>query len=258
MSVLRKLRRGSKDAVQSIPVSEGRPDLATQPTQPTPSTPGRLTFFDLPAEVRNAIYELLAAETVLTLPPPEERKKRIAGIIPQCGLVLASRQCRQEFLPLFYSTSPVVIDIRDFDFSNIIRVIGSLYSTELKALRANHNLIIRLRTLNCTRANLDELRRWLVNRADSLDRLPFRYEVFLTDPAGRIGCFRQSREITFYRERLERMSKGLDELLQWELHAIIDAFERKSRELDALLQGLPVSLDPTRRPIRGLMGGGLR
>ncbi|KAK4570462.1 ferrochelatase hem15 [Recurvomyces mirabilis] len=263
MSMLKKFRRGSKDTITSITSHEPRHDsLATAPaTSPQALIPNKPTFFDLPAEVRNEIYDFLANDTILYLPPPttekkqDERKKK--DYIPPCGLLLTSRQCRKEFLPLLYSSSPVIIDIKDFDFTPLPRVIGSLYSTDLKAFRANKTLILRLRTQNCTRANLDGLRRWLVHRADSLDRLPWRYEVFVSDPIGRMGCFRQSREITFYAERLQRMQGRLEETLQWELVAIVAAFERKSAELDAVLQGVPMHLNPTTRPIRGLSGGGI-
>ncbi|KAK0899023.1 ferrochelatase hem15 [Friedmanniomyces endolithicus] len=240
LAMLRKLRRGSKD---SIPVPTERRDsfFATPLTTPTAATPGKLTFFDLPAEIRNHIYDLTVSNTILYLPSPspEDRKKKP---IPVCGLLLASRQCRKEYLPLFYSTAPVVIDIKDFDFRNVMKVIGGLYSTELKAFRANNALVLRLRTLNCTKANLDGLRRWLTHRADSLDRLPFR----------------QSREIAYYGERLARMQVKLEDTLQWELQAIVAAFDRKGAELDEALQGVPQQLDPSRRPIYGLSGGGLR
>ncbi|KAK0343669.1 ferrochelatase hem15 [Friedmanniomyces endolithicus] len=256
MAMLRKLRRGSKD---SLPIYAERrdSDFATLlPSPPTAATPGKLTFFDLPAEIRNHVYDLVSSDTVLSLPSPEDGKKKSS--VPVCGLLLTSRQCRKEYLPLLYSTAPVVIDIKDFDFRAVIKIIGGLYSTELKAFRANNALVLRLRTLNCTKANLDGLRRWLTHRADSLDRLPFRYEVFVADPAGRIGCFRQSREIAYYGERLAMMQVKLEDTLQWELQAIVAAFDRKGAELDDVLQGVPQRLDPTRRPIYGLSGGGLR
>ena len=256
MAMLRKLRRGSKDSIPSSVPTERRDSVfATQPPSPVASTPGKLTFFDLPAEVRNEIYDHVACDGILYLPSPEDRKKKLS--VPLCGLLLASRQCRKEYLPLLYSTTPVLVDIKDFDFQNLVRVVGGLYSTELKAFRANKRLIIRLRTLNCTKANLDSLRRWLSNRANSLDRLPWQYEVFIADTTGRIGCFRQSREIAYYGERLARMQMKLEDTLQWELQAILAAFDRKGVELDEILQGVPKRLDPARRPIRGLAGGGV-
>ncbi|KAK5118132.1 hypothetical protein LTR62_004179 [Meristemomyces frigidus] len=254
--VLRKLRRGSKDTGNTSTPQETRHDsIATEgATLPLALIPGKPTFFDLPAEVRNEIYDCVASDAILYLPSPEDRKKKLD--YQGCGLLLATRQCRKEFLPLLYSSAPLVIDVKDFDFSNIVRVVGSLYSTELKAFRANKRLILRLRTANCTRANLDGLRRWLVHRADSLDRLPWRYEVFVAEPIGRLGVFRQSRETTFYAERLTRMQWKLEDTLQWELVAIIAAFEHKSNELKDILQGVPTHMNPAMRPIRGLSGGG--
>ncbi|KAK5692599.1 ferrochelatase hem15 [Elasticomyces elasticus] len=255
MAMLRKLRRGSKD---SIPVYAERSDsdFATLPSTSTAITPGRLTIFDLPGELRNHIYEYAASDIVLYLPSIEERRKKIS--IPVCGLLLASKCCRKEFLPLLYSTAPLVVDVLDFDFRRIMCIVGSLYSTELKAMRANNTLILHLRTLNCTRANMDGLRRWLAHRADSLDRLPWRYEVFVADTVGRAGCFRQSREVAYYGDRLARMQMKLEEPLQWELQTIVAAFDRKGTELHKMLQGVPDRLDPATRRIYGLSGGGLR
>ncbi|KAK5680527.1 ferrochelatase hem15 [Elasticomyces elasticus] len=246
IAMLRKLRRGSKD---SIPVYAERrdSDFATLLSTSTAMTPGRLTIFDLPGEIRNHIYEYAASDTVLYLPSLEERRKKIS--IPVCGLLLASKCCRKEFLPLLYSTAPLVVDVLDFDFRRIMCIVGSLYSTELKAMRANNTLILRLRTLNCTKANMDGLRRWLAHRADSLDRLPWRYEVFVADT---------SREVAYYGDRLARMQMKLEEPLQWELQTIVAAFDRKGTELHKVLQGVPDRLDPATRQIYGLSGGGLR
>lgn len=149
-----------------------------------------------------------------------------------------------------------MIDIKDFDFQNLIRVIGGLYSRELKALRENKGLVIRLRQANCTRENLQNLRRWITSRGDNLDRLPWSYEVVLAEPNGRIGCFRQSRELAYYGHRLRRLSDQLEDTLQWELQAIVAGFERKGIELDEVLQG--VQHQPSNRSARGLLGGGLR
>ncbi len=57
---------------------------------------------------------------------------------------------------------------------------------------------------------------------------------------------------------MARMQVKLEDTLQWELQAIVAAFDRKGAELDDVLQGVPQRLDPTRRPIYGLSGGGLR
>lgn len=61
-----------------------------------------------------------------------------------------------------------------------MRVVGSLYSTELKALRTNTSLTIVLHLKDFNVSDSDSialLRRWAVNRADHLDRLPWSYEL---------------------------------------------------------------------------------
>ncbi|KAK5135227.1 hypothetical protein LTR08_005476 [Meristemomyces frigidus] len=250
--MLRKLRRSSKDSGPSTRLDRV---VATQPSLLEATDPNRPSFFDLPAEIRNAIYELLAVDSILTLPI---RKGKQKAPLPTSGLLIASRQCRKEYLPLLYSTAPVIVDIKDFDFSTLMRVVSSLYSTELKALKENPNLIIRLQTQNCTREDSNALRRWLVRRADSLDRLPWRYEAAATEPSGAMGRFRLLREQRYYAERLKRLQFRLEDTLQWELQAIIQAFDRKAAELDGTLEERDRNWDVNARTAaRGLPGGGI-
>jgi hypothetical protein len=252
MAMFRKLRRGGKDTgVESKPSTRQNSIVIIQPEA---TQPNKLTFFDLPAEIRNQIYELVASDAILTLPL---QKKETKTPPPVPGLLLASHQCRKEYLSLFLSTAPVIVEVKDFEFRHLIRVVGSLYNSEFKALRLNRNLCIHLRTQNCTRENLASLRKWLIKRGDSLDRLPWRYEVVHTPPSGRIGYFRLSRELKFYCERMGRMQIGLEDTLQWELQAVIAAFERKGEELDRGLQGVRPGIQEP-RTLRGLSGGGVR
>ncbi|EMC92989.1 hypothetical protein BAUCODRAFT_269352 [Baudoinia panamericana UAMH 10762] len=253
--MLRKFRRGSKDTYPYPTPRNGSVATLPSTTEPAPLVEGKLTFFDLPAELRNEVYNVVASDTHLTLPSSEQRSKKL--FIRPTGLLLASRQCRKEYLPLLFSTATVILNIKDFDFQNLLRVTGSLYSTELKSLRTNNNLLIRLRTCNCTRENMQSLRRWLISRANGLDRLPWQYEVLLGDATGRMGCFRQSRELAYYGERLARLQCQLEDSLQWELGVIVEAFERKGRELDAVLQGVTKPRLLAGREARGLSGGGL-
>lgn len=218
----------------------------------------KLTFFDLPAEIRNAIYDIIASQTVLTLPRVQKPAHNKKDPPPICGLLLASRQCRLEFLPLFLSTAKVVISIKDFDFRNLMRVVGSLYSTELKALRQNNSLVIHLWTNNCAREHLLILRRWLNQRADAMDRLPWQYEVPLLPTMTVMGQIRQLRELEYYKRKLEELRTRLDENLQWELQNITEAFEAKAVGLEADLKFVNVpSAADVRRNLRGLSGGGV-
>ena len=252
--LFRKLRRSNKDTIPGF--SSARLDsIANKPSLIEAIDPSRPSFFDLPAEIRNAIYELLAEETILTIAPRRDKHKPPP---PVSGLLLASRQCRREYLPLLYSTAPIVIDIKDFDFSALMRVVSGLYRTELKALRENPNLIIRLWTQNCTREDTNALRRWLVQRGDSLDRLPWRYECAVTEPTTTIARYRLLREQQYYAIRLLRLQVRLEDTLQWELEAIIAAFDKNAKELDGTLEEKDRNRDALARfAARGLAGGGI-
>lgn len=253
--MLRRLRRSSKDSPTEIQPGSRQDSIATQPSRLAPENAGKLSFFDLPAELRNVVYELVTINTTLSLPARKKQQK----LAPQVsGLLLASRQCRKEYLPLLYSTAPVGVDVKDFDFGNVIRVISGLYSTELKALRENPKLVIRLQTQNCTRENLNNLRRWLIRRGDSLDRLPWHYECVVTTPNGNMGRFRVVRELEYYAERLSRLQVRLEDTLQWELQAIVAAFDRKAAALESWTEGHHQSDLSMGRDARGLAGGGLR
>lgn len=172
--MLQFLRRSKKQ----IPTSNATPDNAT-----ASSSKPKTTFFDLPAEIRNEIYLLLARQTTLTLFPDTARStskkttrissKKAGDLTP--GLFLTSRRSRQESTAILLSAARIHANVVDFDFHSLTRVVGSLYATELKALRQNPRLFIVLRMKVCSRALYTNLWRWCVARADSLDRLEWRY-----------------------------------------------------------------------------------
>ena len=259
MAILKKLRRSSKDSGANVQAGVREDTFATQPSCPEAKNAGKLTFFDLAPELRNVVYELVATSTTLFLPA---RKKYDKSPLQVSGLLLVSKQCRKEYLPLLYSTVPVIVEVKDFDFRKLMRVVSSLYSTELKALRENRRLIIRLNTHNCTRENLSNLRQWLVNRADGLDRLPWRYEIAVTDANFAAGRYRLLRELMrFYAERLSRLQVRLEDTLQWELQAIVAAFDGMAARLENALDEHGVDADASaslRSQARGLPGGGVR
>ncbi|MGG6498669.1 UNVERIFIED_CONTAM: hypothetical protein NY603_37655, partial [Bacteroidetes bacterium 56_B9] len=77
------------------------------------------------------------------------------------------------------------ITIQNFNFSNLIRITGSLYNTELKSLRCNPNLTIFLTfpTPNSSVLPLRDqtleasLRTWITYRATGMDKLPWHYAI---------------------------------------------------------------------------------
>nr|POF04273.1 putative n-acetyltransferase ynad [Quercus suber] len=256
-SMFRRLRRTNKNTNATVTIAD---EVVATPTVAREAE--KLTFFALPPELRNVIYEHVASTTLLRLPTTlssTSLSSRRKDIVEPTGLLLTSRKCRQEFLPLLLSMAQVIVDVRDFYFKPLMRVTSSLYSTELKALRENNCLIIRLHMHNCARENLATLRKWLVNRSSSLDKLPWAYEVELAPTTHLVGRIRQRRELSLYVEELRRMESKMEESLQWELAAIIATFTRKCREIEQEFSEAGAEL-PTfsAANIRGLSGGGIR
>ncbi|WPH02794.1 Hypothetical protein R9X50_00566200 [Acrodontium crateriforme] len=262
-TVLRKLRRGSKDGGScvtfTVPPSRDTSINCSMPAQAL--DPSQLTFFDLPPELRNAIYDLVIQTTTLTLNSTDKSKENKKGAhLPArkpLTLLLVSKATRHEFMPLLLSTAHIVAPIEDFDFRGLSRISQSLYSTELKALRHNPNLVISLLTRNCSRADLARLRQWLMLRSNALDRLPWRYELAVAVPERSAARERMLHELGFFRRVLSNFGQTLDESLRWELGAVVQAFVDTE---EAVKNGMDETLLWRRleglRMTRGISGGG--
>lgn len=172
---MRRLLRRSDKSDASRPQSSN-----LQPSRAN-ATPRKTNFFDLPAEIRNDIYERLARETTLHLSDSpsivtsNNTKLKKSVLIP--GLLLASRQCRAEYSSILLSTAQITAVAIGYDFKFVSRIAGSLYRSELKALRENPNLKIVVRLKRPSSQTYVQLRRWCIERANSLDRLPWRYVI---------------------------------------------------------------------------------
>ncbi|KAM0712907.1 hypothetical protein Q7P35_000358 [Cladosporium inversicolor] len=173
-----KLRRRRKASV--VPSASVKPSCMPQAPPTTSnahansSTTSKTTFFDLPSELRISIYELVARDTRLSLFHASPKHVKTPA------LLLTSRQIRNEYRPVLLSLAPVRAHVGNYNFKPIMRVVGSLYSTELKALRKNNNLtiVLHLKNFDVTSEHcMTSLRRWAVKRAEHLDRLPWSYEL---------------------------------------------------------------------------------
>ncbi|SMQ48520.1 unnamed protein product [Zymoseptoria tritici ST99CH_3D7] len=142
-------------------------------------------FFSLPAELRNEVYLLATQGLALTLRTITDKNQKksstnrpgsAAQARPVPSLLLVSRQCRNEVLPIMLSTASIDVRVSEFDFKDVIRLEGSLYATELKALRTSESLWITLTVKKRDGKRLDErLRRWATHRSSGLSRLPWQY-----------------------------------------------------------------------------------
>ena len=266
--MLRKLRRGSKDTVDDAPRT-GRQDSAfavvTQEEEPNLKQPG---FFDLPAEIRNAIYESIVSETTLSLPSSifavSKRSnfplmKRKSPPPPINGLLLTSRQCRREYLSVLLSSVSIQVEVKDFEFESLMRVSSALSEADLKALHCNPNLVINLSTRNCTSKALSCLRRWLDYRNKDGINLPWKYEFPLEAhmPPTPMGRVRLMRELEYYADSISTLAVDVNATQQAELQLIVEAFERNAVSLEEDLGWLSHRTKSTSRDVRGLPGGGV-
>lgn len=278
--MLKKLRRERKDSaidVSPLPlrgaamasVSEENSNSNT-----TTTTTMGIGFFDLPAELRNEIYELVISDATLNLPTPHLlsalrkpggklrlKKKKPGTTAPINSLLLASKQTRKEYLSVLLSTIPVEISIHDLDFTHLTRVSSSLNAADLASLHANKNLALHLHTRNCTQRSLQHLLRWLAFRAaqPASQRLPWRYEFPLGRllPPSTMGKVRLLRELEYYADSVATLAVDLEtEAQRAELAEVVRAHEVQAAALEEDLEWLGQRSKALSRNVRGLAGGG--
>ena len=176
---------------------------------PEPEKRSRLTFFDLPPEIRNVIYEDVAREARICI--PLSSKKNNDKLPPQTpSMILVSKRTRQEYTPLLLECAEISIVVKEFDFRHLIRIISSLYRTELKAVRLNNQLTIHLRGERCSKDSLANLRRWLVNRSEGMDRLPWQYDIVWTKNTQIVPTSTQVHRINTYIQRRTILPHNLE------------------------------------------------
>ena len=169
------------------------------------------------------------------------------GFGPIPSLLIVSRQARSEYLPVLLAFAIVKVLIKDFDFRNLIRMCGSLYTIELKTLRQNDRLAIQLVLEKCNRDSIVSLRRWLDNRASGLDRLPWSYSIFWkpkhqisskTSEERKMDIFVMRKQLLEQNlEAIAQLHKNVGENLQFELQPVIDAYEMELRRTPVVNDG---------------------
>lgn len=98
-------------------------------TSVTPSeiTPFRL--FDLPAELRNLIYEKAAENQHVTIRSPT------VSLTDRSGLLVSGDQLRNEYLPILLLHAPkITVKICNFDFTKVTHFLNHLSDAEATAL----------------------------------------------------------------------------------------------------------------------------
>ena len=127
--VKRVLRLGKKSSTKCTKINDEQALV--------PSNTSQSSFLGLPAEIRNQIYQELAAESLLILRPFKPKKPNALN-----GLLLACKQTRQEFKQLLFATAQIQIFVSEYKFSNVVRVLETLHEDDLEMLKLNPNLWI--------------------------------------------------------------------------------------------------------------------
>lgn len=207
-----KLRRKSRASVSSTANATPSVSASSGPND-SPRT-ATISFYGLPSELRIHIYELVAHDTRLSLFATGPKNVKAPS------LLLVSHKVRTEYRPILLSIAPLRVHIGNYNFQPLMRVVGSLYSTELKALRTNTSLtiVLHLKSFNVTDENsITLLRRWAVKRAEHLDRLPWSYELARSVPS-RVHVSVAVAQL----ERLERSMTAV-RMLQKSVHESLTA-----------------------------------
>jgi hypothetical protein len=169
--------------------------LAPAPPKAPPVHQPRVTFFDLPAEMRIEIYKLALEGVVIHVLPPntaEERK------IPH-PLTRTSRQVRNEVLPMIHALCPIRCAITDFNFDGLLQWLARVPPNEEFKLTKNKNLSIRFHTSNQPQGQMFSLRKWLAMRSDHY-RPQAEWQYSGTQPSSKVAAD--------LRRRVKRMKGG--------------------------------------------------
>lgn len=139
--------------------------LAPAPPKPPPAQQPRVTFFDLPAELRIEVYKLALEGVVIHILPTSKAEDSQRGI-PH-ALTRTSRQVRNEVLPMIHSMCPIRCSITDFNFEGLLLWCSRIPPDQESKLVKNDDLRIQFATTGQQPPRcLASLRQWLKMRAD--------------------------------------------------------------------------------------------
>lgn len=137
--------------------------IAPAPPKAPPVQQHRVTFYDLPAELRVEIYKLTLESVRLQILPATADKSRKR---PH-PLTLTTRQVRHEVLPIIHATCPILCNVTDFVFDGLLEWMSRVPPHEERVLTKNDNLTIAFHTtMQQPPRMMESMRKWLHMRAD--------------------------------------------------------------------------------------------
>ncbi|KAK5682706.1 hypothetical protein LTS10_005836 [Elasticomyces elasticus] len=192
-------------------------------------------FMDLPAEVRDQIYELVASHTICRIYPPTAKTYGFCNYAKRCGLFLTSSEIRRESRPVVFTFAYVAAIAFEFDFAQTRACLLRLPAHERKALGDNPRglrvLMVldgyKTRAIRALSNSIDIDMQW-----NELTRYPLVFNDFLFPGLHVLGCtIKRHWQCTLQLEGMDAISETL---LQMQNHLS----ERMKRELDSAAEDL--------------------
>ncbi|KAK4547251.1 hypothetical protein LTR36_000906 [Oleoguttula mirabilis] len=135
---------------------------ATAPTA-TATNEGSSPLLDLPAELRNQVYEYVAIDAGASLHPRTRGK-----LASKTSLCRVSRQVREEYQAVLYISAPIIeAYVTNFKFAHIVTFLNKLSARELNALPTlniptHRRLRVHLEVRRGCPKNPEDLHKWVV------------------------------------------------------------------------------------------------
>ncbi|KAK5706147.1 hypothetical protein LTR97_001134 [Elasticomyces elasticus] len=192
-------------------------------------------FMDLPAELRNRIYELVASHTICRIYPPTAKTYGFCNYAKRCGLFLTSSEIRQESRPVVFTFAYVAAIVFNFDFAQTRACLLRLSAHGRQALGENTRGLrvlmdldgYKTRAIRALPNSIDIDMQW-----NELTRYPLDFNDFLFSGLHVLGCtIKRHWQCTVQLEGMDAISGTL---LQMQNHLS----ERMKRELGSAAEDL--------------------
>ncbi|KAK4506470.1 hypothetical protein PRZ48_000202 [Zasmidium cellare] len=146
-----------------------------KPYERAPMPEGRSLLLELPGEIRNVVYEMVALQS------GGEVSSKNGKVMSKSGLVCVNRQVHRD-------ASPLTFKVQELDFSHVAEFFNELSVREIKALPqvdvpSHREIRLFLEMNDESYEKLHKLRSWVVSRGDEQQRgynVKLRYTVELS------------------------------------------------------------------------------
>ncbi|KAK3673303.1 hypothetical protein LTR78_006848 [Recurvomyces mirabilis] len=175
----------------------------------------KASFLGLPSELRNAVYERLATDMVLSPVVPSKRRRRP----PPLSVLLVCKQIHFEVRDVLLANARIHFQAPNYDFTGLTSSIEAMPCKTLQALISNTSLYVRLVVDNApNRSQLDHISAWLAYRANAVQ-----------DTGSRDGDVRDvgAHQLVFHYDAIVAILAAI--LRQLPLLGTEECFEEKSR-----------------------------